>query len=102
MIFIVYNIQREKEKIILITQGKREREREERERRERDEREREREEREREKYLKSTRGTPLPEEKGKIREDVPPVDFMHLVFKHTPGDNYRRRLRSVLLYLCYV
>ena len=27
---------------------------------------------------------------------------MHFVFTRTPGESYRRRLRSLLLYLCYV
>ena len=35
-------------------------------------------------------------------EDVPPVEFMYLVFTRMPGESYRRRLRSLLLYLCYV
>ena len=34
-------------------------------------------------------------------EDVPPVEFMYLVFTRMPGENYCRRLRS-LLYLCDV
>ena len=33
-------------------------------------------------------------------QDVPLVEFMHLV--RMPGESYRRRLRSMLLYLCYV
>ena len=33
--------------------------------------------------------------------DVPLVEFMYLVFTRMPGENYRRRLRS-LLYLYYV
>ena len=38
-----------------------------------------------------------------IAEDAPLVEFMYLVFSHTPGErNYRRRLRSLLLYLRYV
>ena len=37
-----------------------------------------------------------------ILEDVPPVEFMYLVFTRMPGESYRRRLRSLLLYLCYV
>ena len=40
---------------------------------------------------------------GGIRfEDVPLVEFMYLVFTRMPGESYRRRLRSSLLYLCYV
>ena len=35
-------------------------------------------------------------------EDVPLVEFMYLVFTRMLGENYRRRLRSLLLYLCYV
>ena len=35
-------------------------------------------------------------------EDVPLVEFMHLVFTRVPGESYRRPLRSLLLYLCYV
>ena len=27
---------------------------------------------------------------------------MYLVFTRMPGDSYRRRLRSLLLYVCYV
>ena len=40
---------------------------------------------------------------GGIRfEDVPLVEFVYLVFTHMPGESYRRRLRSLLFYLCYV
>ena len=35
-------------------------------------------------------------------EDVPLVEFMYLVFTRMPCESYRRRLRSFLLYLCYV
>ena len=35
-------------------------------------------------------------------EDIPLVEFMYLVFTRMPGESYRRRLRSLLLYLCYV
>ena len=35
-------------------------------------------------------------------EDVPLVEFMYLVFTHTPGESYRRRHRSLLLCLCDV
>ena len=35
-------------------------------------------------------------------EDVPLVEFMYLVFTRMPGESYRRRLRSLLLFLCYV
>ena len=33
------------------------------------------------------------------QEDVPLVEFMYLVFT---GESYRKRLKSSLLYLCYV
>ena len=32
----------------------------------------------------------------------PLVEFMDFVFTRRPGESYRRRLRSLLLYLCYV
>ena len=35
-------------------------------------------------------------------EDVPLVEFTYLVFTRIPGESYRRRLRSLLLYSCYV
>ena len=35
-------------------------------------------------------------------EDVPLVEFMYLVFTCMPGESCHRRLRSLLLYLCYV
>ena len=34
--------------------------------------------------------------------DVPLVEFMYLVFTRMPGESYHMRLRSLLLYLCYV
>ena len=34
--------------------------------------------------------------------DVPLVEFMYLVFTRMPYESYRRRLWSLLLYLCYV
>ena len=34
--------------------------------------------------------------------DVPLVEFMYLVFTRMPGENYRRRLMSLLLYLCNI
>ena len=37
-----------------------------------------------------------------IAEDVPLVEFMYLVFICMPDESCRRRLRSVLLYLCDV
>ena len=36
------------------------------------------------------------------KSPVPLVEFMYLVFTRMPGESYRRRLRSLLLYLCYV
>ena len=36
------------------------------------------------------------------REDVHLVEFMYLVFTRMPGESYRRQLRSLLLYLCYI
>ena len=38
----------------------------------------------------------------KQNEDVPLVEFMYLVYTRIPGESYRRRLRSLLLYLCWV
>ena len=35
-------------------------------------------------------------------EDIPLVEFRYLVFTRMPGESYGRRLRSLLLYLCYV
>ena len=32
-------------------------------------------------------------------EDVPQVEFMYLVFTRMPGENYRRRLKSLLFCL---
>ena len=29
------------------------------------------------------------------------MEFIYLVFRRMPGESYRRRLRSLLLYLCY-
>ena len=37
-----------------------------------------------------------------ISEDVLLMEVMYLVFTRMPGESYRRRLRSLLLYLCYV
>jgi len=34
--------------------------------------------------------------------DVLLMEFMYLVFTRMPGESYRRRLRSLLLHLCYV
>ena len=34
-------------------------------------------------------------------EDILLAEFMYLLFTHMPGNSYRRRLRSLLLYLCY-
>ena len=36
------------------------------------------------------------------KKDVLLVEFMYLAFTRMPGESYRRRLRSLLLYLCYV
>ena len=33
-------------------------------------------------------------------DDVPPVEFMYLLFTCMPGESYRMWLRSLLLYLC--
>ena len=30
------------------------------------------------------------------------LEVMYLAFTHMPGESYRRRFRSLLLYLCYV
>ena len=35
-------------------------------------------------------------------EGVPLVEFMYFVFTRLPGESYRKRLGSLLLYLCYV
>ena len=35
-------------------------------------------------------------------EDLPLVEFMYSVFTRMPGESYRRRLRSLLVYLYYV
>ena len=35
-------------------------------------------------------------------EDIALVEFMYLVFTRMPGESYHKRLRSLLLYLCYV
>ena len=35
-------------------------------------------------------------------KDVPLVEITYLVFTRMPGESYRGRLRSLLLYLCYV
>ena len=37
-----------------------------------------------------------------MREDVPLVEFMYLVFTRMSGESYRRRLWSLLLRLCDV
>ena len=37
-----------------------------------------------------------------VLEDVPLVVFMYPVFTRIPDESYRRPLRSLLLYLCYV
>ena len=35
-----------------------------------------------------------------FNEVVALVEFMYFVFTRMPGESYRRRLRSLLLYLC--
>ena len=35
-------------------------------------------------------------------ENAPLTEFMYLVFTRMPGESYRRQLRSLLLYLCYI
>ena len=35
-------------------------------------------------------------------EDVPLLEFMHLEFTGVPGESYRRRFGSLLLFLYYV
>ena len=37
-----------------------------------------------------------------VVKDVHLVEFMYLVFTRMLGESYRGRLRSLLLYLCYV
>ena len=44
----------------------------------------------------------LTKKKKKHPEDIPLVEFMYLAFTRMPGERYIRRLRSLLLYLCYV
>ena len=39
---------------------------------------------------------------GSFIEDVPLVEFMYLIFTNMPGESYCGRLRSLLLYLCYI
>ena len=54
-------------------------------------------------YLVFTEDVPLVEFMYLVfTEDVPLVEFMYLVFRRMPGESYRRRLMSLLLYLCYV
>ena len=36
-----------------------------------------------------------------VFEDVPMVEFMYLAFTCMPGKSFCKRLRSLLLYLCY-
>ena len=35
-------------------------------------------------------------------KDVTVLEFIYLVFTRMPGERYHRRLRSLLLYFCYV
>ena len=37
-----------------------------------------------------------------VCDDVPLMEFMYLVFTCTPGESYRRQLRSLLSSLCDV
>ena len=54
-------------------------------------------------YLVFTEDVPLAEFMYVVfTEDVPLAEFMSLVFTRMPGESYRRRLRSLLLYLYYV
>ena len=39
---------------------------------------------------------------GILFEHVPLMEFMYLVFTCMPGESFCRRLRSLLLYLCYI
>ena len=39
---------------------------------------------------------------GILLEDAPLVEFMYLAFTRMPGESYLRRLRPLLVYLCYV
>ena len=43
-----------------------------------------------------------PENVSRAVEDVTLVEFMYLTFTRMPHEGYRRRLRSLLLYLYYV
>ena len=38
----------------------------------------------------------------KMKQDVPLVEFMYLVFTHMPGESYSRQLGSLSLCLCDV
>ena len=54
-------------------------------------------------YLVFTRDVPLVEFIHLVfARDIPLVEFMYLVFTRMPDESYRRRLRSLLLYLCYI
>ena len=44
----------------------------------------------------------MDDDKLRMAENVPLVEFMYLVFTRMPGDSYRRRLRSLLWCLCDV
>ena len=54
-------------------------------------------------YMSARSPAEVPTQMGpQNNEDVPLVEFVNLVFTRMPGEGYRRRLRSLLLYLCYV
>ena len=54
-------------------------------------------------FLQIGAHSPLQSDEPKHKfEDVTLVELMYLVFTRMPGESYRRRLRSLLLYLCYV
>ena len=40
--------------------------------------------------------------RGTSSTEVHLVEFMYLIFTCMPGESYRSRLRSLLVYLCYV
>ena len=52
-------------------------------------------------YLQYLFSTYITLDKGSS-EDVPLAELMHLVFTRLPGENYSRRLGSLLLCLCDV
>ena len=50
-------------------------------------------------FAVSIAGSKSETEQGPELSNVPLVEFMYLVFTRMPGESYRRRLRSLLLYL---